>query len=69
MKKEDGFMNILRKLGLLLCKLGLHKYEIEFIEYGKSGICDVKEYELTCIEGKYIEKCVRCGKEREWKFG
>jgi len=50
-----------------LCKLGIHKYKFTFIGYGDYGLCSPED-DLCGEEGRYTNKCQRCGKEKKLGF-
>lgn len=50
----------------ILCKIGIHFYSTEFIPYADQPYLTGKvEDELCIVEGKYIDKCKCCGKEKK----
>jgi len=53
----------------ILCRLGIHSYKTHFIPYADQPFLNDNIENLLCIEeGKFIDKCIRCGEERKWGF-
>lgn len=51
----------------LLCMIGIHFYEHQFISYGDYGLCSVED-DLCVMEGYHTFICKYCPKEDSERF-